>query len=175
MAQAQVTSVEAIELFRARLIVFLSQARAVLEEAGNEIVRLRPWLQGEKRLFWEQELRRRERRLEEAKQELFNARLSKFHETVALHRMAVQRMQNAAREVEAKLAMLKKWDHELDNRTAPLVKQLEQLHGFLATDMTRAVAYLDQVLTTLTAYHETAGSGGQKAVAIAPAKAEDAT
>ena len=91
MAQAQVTSVEAIELFRAKFIVFLAQARNVLEEASNEVVRMRPWLQDEKRMFWEQELRRRARKLEEAKQELFNATLSKFHETIALHRMAVQR------------------------------------------------------------------------------------
>ncbi|MEI6077251.1 MAG: hypothetical protein WCS94_16850 [Verrucomicrobiota bacterium] len=175
MAQAQVTSVEAIELFRAKFIVFLAQARNVLEEASNEVVRMRPWLQDEKRMFWEQELRRRERRLEEAKQELFNATLSKFHETIALHRMAVQRTQQSVREVEAKMSVLKKWDRELENRSTPLLKQLEQLHGFLTTDMTRAVAFLDQTLKTLAAYHDVAPAGGQKTAPAAPAKTEEPT
>ena len=73
--KAQITSVEAIESFRAKLIVFLGQARPVLEEIGNEVVQTRLWLQNEQRTFWEHQLRLRGRRLEEAKQELFNAKV----------------------------------------------------------------------------------------------------
>ena len=32
------------------------------------------------------------------------------------------------------------------------MKQVDQLHGFLLTDMTKAVAHLDQVLKALDAY-----------------------
>ncbi len=150
--KAQITSVEAIEAFRAKLIVFLGQARPVMDEVGNEMSRARFWLQEEQRRFWEQQLRLRARRLEEARQELFTATLSKFHESTALRLMAVQRAQRAVAEAEAKIQMLKKWDRELENRAAPLMKQTEQLQGFLATDMARAVAHLDQVLKSLDAY-----------------------
>lgn len=155
-AQAQITSVEAIEAFRAKLIVFLAQARPVMEEAGNELARTRLWLQDEQRRFWEQQLRLRGRRLEEARQELLNAKLSQFHESTALHLMAVQRAQRAVAEAEAKLGLLKKWDRELEDRAAPLMKQAEQLQGFLATDMARAIAYLDQALRALDAYRSVA-------------------
>jgi hypothetical protein len=161
--QAQITSVEAIESFRARLVVFLSQARPVLEEVGNEMARTRLWLQDDQRRFWEHELRRRERRLEEARQELFNATLSTLQTgTTALLQMTVQRAQRAAQEAEAKLKLLKRWTNELDDRAAPLMKQTEQLHGFLATDMMRAVAYLDLTLKALDAYRNVAPARGEK-------------
>jgi hypothetical protein len=172
-AQAQITSVEAIESFRAKLIVFLGQVRPVLDEVGNELARTRFWLQDEQRMFWEQQLRLRGRRLEEAKQELFNARLSQFQESTSLFQMAVQRAQRAVAEAEAKLGMLKKWDRELDNRAAPLLKQSEQLQGFLATDMARAVAYLDQALTALDAYRNVAPQRSEKNVATEPAPPEE--
>jgi hypothetical protein len=161
--KAQITSVEAIESFRASLIVFLSQARPVLDEVANEMSRMRLWLQNDQRMFWEQELRRRERRLEEAKQELFNATISSLQTgTAALLQMTVQRTRRAVDEAEAKLKLLKRWDKELDNRSAPLMKQIEQLQGFLATDMARAVAYLDQALRALDAYRNAGLTGDTK-------------
>jgi len=172
--KAQITSVEAIESFRAKLIVFLGQARPVLEEVGNEMSRMRLWLEDEQRRFWETELRRRERRLEEAKQELFNATLSHLQTgTTALLHMTVQRAQRAVREAEAKLKLLKRWASELDNRVAPLMKQTEQLHGFLATDMTRAIAYLDQTLKALDAYRNVTPLRSEKIVTAEPASPEE--
>jgi hypothetical protein len=165
--KARITSVEAIESFRARLIVFLSQVRPALEEVGNEMSRTRFWLQNDHRIFWETELRRRQRRLEEARQELFNATLSTLPTgTTALLQMTVQRMQRAVQEAEAKLKLLKRWDNEMDDRTAPLMKQTDQLQGFLATDMMRAVAYLDQALRALDAYQSVAPARSEKTAAI---------
>ena len=150
--QAQITSVEAIELFRAALILFTSQARPALEEASGEVVRTRLWLQNDQRHFWEAQLRVRNKKLEQARQELFTARLSNFQETTSLLQMAVRRAQQSAQEAEDKLKMLKRWDRELDNRAAPLLKEIEQLHGFLTADIPRAVAMLVQIIQTLDAY-----------------------
>ena len=150
--RAQVTSVEAMESFRASLIVFIKNARAALEEASDEVLRLRSWVQDDQRRHWEHETRVRERKLEEARAELFRARLSQFHESTALQLMAVQRAERAVREAETRLTVVKKWDRELENRTDPLLKEVNQLHGFLTADMARALAYLDQVVGTLAAY-----------------------
>jgi len=153
--QAQITSVEAIAAFRANLIIFLSQARPALEEVGGELARTRLWLEDDRGKFWNAELRRRQRKLEEAKNELFTATLSSLQEATPMHHLAVQRAQRAVQEAEAKIATLKKWSRELDNHAAPLMKQVEQLHGFLFSDMTRAVATLDQTIKTLDAYAAT--------------------
>ena len=160
--QAQITSVEAIESFRAELVVYLAQIKPVLDEVTSEVLHTRSWLQDDRRRFWEQELRVRNRRLEEAKQELFNASISRMNEAKSFQQMAVQRAQRDLHAVEDKLAVIKKWDRELDDRSAPLVKQMEQLHGFLGVEMARAVAYLDQALKALDAYQSVAPPRAEK-------------
>ena len=170
--RAQVTSFEAVESFRADLIVFLSRARAVLEEASDDVVRTRLWVQNDQRRLWEGETRVRYRKLEEARAELFSAQLSQFHESTALCLMAVQRAERTNREAEAKLAILKKWDRELENRTDPLVKQVTQFHSFLATDMKRAVAYLVQVVKSLEAYADVATPGNSTGLTAPGNKAD---
>ncbi len=150
--QAKITSVEAIELFRAALIVFTSQARPALEEISGEGMRTRLWLENDQRRFWENERRVRNKKLEQAQQELFSARLSQFQESTSLQLMAVHRAQQAVRDAEEKLARLKRWDRELDNRSAPLLKEIEQLHGFLTAEMPKAIAYLGQMVKALDAY-----------------------
>ena len=94
--------------------------------------------------------------MEEAQAELFNARLSRMQESSILQHLAAQKAQQAVQESEQKLKFLKKWDRELENRAQPLIKQIEQLQGFLSNDMMRAVVYLAQVIETLEAYAEIA-------------------
>lgn len=149
---AKITSLDAIAAFRAALIVFLGKARPLLEETSGEIIRLRQWLEDEQRRHWENQFRLRSRKLEEARAELFNATLSQLQEASSLHHMAVQRAERAVRESEAKLAVVKKWSRELEDRTSPLVKQTEQFQTFLLTDMARAIAYLDEVIRAIEAY-----------------------
>ena len=157
--RAQVTSVEAVESFRADLIVFQSRARVVLEEACDEVLRTRVWVQIDRRRYWTAEVRRRGQTLEKARADLFSARLSQFQESTTLQLMMVQRAERASREAMAKMAVLKKWDRELENRTDPLLNQVTQLQWFLARDMARAVAYLAQVVRTLEAYADVAQPG----------------
>src|SRR6185369_15827719 len=147
--QAKITSVEAIEAFRAALVIFMSQARPAMEEVSGEVARCGAWLQHDQRRFWENELRGRRKKLEEAQQELFSARMSNFQETTGLQQMAVQRWQRSVREAEEKLGILKKWDRELENRSQPLLKQAEQLQTYLTTEMPKAIAYLAQIVKTL--------------------------
>ncbi len=154
--QAQITSIAALEAFRADLILFLSQMGPVVDEAGGEVVRMRFWLQNEQRDFWENQLRRRQRKLEEAQAELFNARLSTFQDSTILPHMAVQKSQRAVQEAEHKIIAIKKWERELDNLTEPHLKQLDQLRGYVASDMTKAVAFLNQVMQALAAYTDVA-------------------
>jgi len=163
--QAQVTSVEAIESFRASLILFLSKVRPTLEEVSDEVMRLQFWLQNDQRRHWEGELRRRGRKLEEAKQEMFNTALSHLQEATALQHMAVQRAERAVREAEDKLNTVKRWERALEDRTSPLVKQLEEFHGYLTIDMGKAVAQLVQIVKALEAYTRAGGpvEGGGKA------------
>src|SRR5947199_2582969 len=166
--QAQVTSVDAIESFRSSLIVFLSKARPTLEEISSDVLRTRQWLENDQREHWDREMRRRRRDLDQAQAELFTARLSRLQQATAAQHMAVHRAQHAVREAEEKLKLLKKWGRELELRTEPMVKLIDQLHGFLNTDMIKAVAYLAEVIETLQAYAEVHAPGGAMAGSANP-------
>jgi len=49
---ANVSSTEAIERFRARLIVYRDKVKPLLADAADEVSRTREWL-SERRRFWE--------------------------------------------------------------------------------------------------------------------------
>ena len=170
--RAQVTSIDALESFRANLILFLSKARPTLEEVGDDVLRTKLWLQNDRRLHWLGELRRRNREFEQAQQELFSARLSSLREPSAAQQLTVTRAQRAVREAEDKLRLLKKWSRQFENQTDPLVKLVDHLHTFLTSDMAHAVAHLAQALTTLEAYAERGPAPG--AAGAAPAEASKA-
>jgi hypothetical protein len=157
--RARVTSVEALESFRASLILFLSKARPTLEEAGHEVTRLRQWLESDRRPYWDNQWRRRMRQLEEAEQALFSARLTPHQEATAAQSQAVRRAKSAVEEAELKRSRVRQWARDFENRTDPLRRQLGLMQGFLTTDMGRAVAYLGQVIQTLEAYADIAGPG----------------
>jgi chromosome segregation ATPase len=152
--KAHVTSVEALDAFRASLILYVSKARPTLEEASADVLRTRLWLQNDQRLHWENQVRRRAKALEQAQQELASARLSNLRDEKSAEQNAVRKARQALDEAEAKLKLLKQWNREFDNRVEPLVKQLEKLHTVLANDMVQAAAYLAQAVNTLSAYAE---------------------
>jgi ABC-type phosphate transport system auxiliary subunit len=154
--RAHVTSVEALETFRANLIIYLTKARPTLEEVSAEVQRTRGWLEGEQRTHWESEMRRRKRALEEAQAAMFSSRLSRLREVSAAEQMAVQRTKRAVDEAEAKLRIVKQWNRVFDNHVDPLVKQMEKLQTVLAHDMVQAVAFLTQAIATLDAYADVA-------------------
>jgi hypothetical protein len=159
---AQITSVEAIENFRARLIVYIGQMRPLVEEISHEALQTKLWVQNDQQRYWQDQMRRRYRKLEETRGELFSARLSSFQEASSLHYMALNRAQRAVTEAEEKLSIIKKWNLEIEDTAAPITHQIEQLHSFLVVDMGRAVAFLDQVLAALAAYREVARAGAIK-------------
>jgi hypothetical protein len=150
--RAHVTSIDALEAFRSSLIVYLSKARPTLEEVSTDVQRTRSWLEGEQRMHWENEFRRRTRALQEAQAALFSAKLSLMSEASAVEQMAVHRSKRALDEAEAKLRVVKQWNRVFDNRVDPLVKQMEKLQTVLAHDMVQAVAFLSQAINALHAY-----------------------
>lgn len=152
--QAKVTSLDALERFRADLIVFINAAHRCVDEAGDEVRRTRQWLQGEQRTHWEGEARRRKRTLDQAEADLYSARLSGLKDRTIVQEEAVRKAKRAMAETEEKLRMLKKWNRDFDNNADPLVKRLEGMRFYLDHDMPKALTFLVQAQKTLEAYAE---------------------
>lgn len=154
--QAHIASVEALADFRAKLIVYLNKARPTVAEVAATVQRTKQWLEHDQRRHWEDQLKRRRRRLEDAEQALFGARLGNLRDETSAELMAVRKAREAFGEAEGKLRQIKHWLRDFEHRTLPLVKQLEKLDTVLASDLPRGIAYLAQAAATLDAYTEAA-------------------
>ena len=152
--QAHVTSSEALEQFRNQLIIYVSKARPALEEVSSDVLRARSWLENDQRIFWEGQIRKRNKELEAAQAALFSAKLGNLRQETAVEVMMVQRAKRHLEEAETKLRTLRYWNREFESRVQPLVKQIEKLHTVLSHDMIQAVASLNDTLNKLAAYAE---------------------
>jgi len=166
---AKVTSVEALEGFRASLIVFLNKAHAATDQAGDEIRRVRSWLQHEQRTHWENEVRRRARDLAQAEQEMLSARMTKALDNLSTQQQAVNKARRALEEAQEKMRRIKVWMRDFDGTLDPLARGLNSLRGYLDHDMPQAIAYLNEIQKIMEGYLEK--NKPAKAPGAAPAQA----
>lgn len=151
---AQVRSIDALVQWRARLILYLSKAKPLLDDTSSEVTRTREWIRQDRRVFWENEVRRRTRQLENAEQALFSARSAHLREATSAELAAVQRAKRLLAEAEEKVRVIKRWSLGFDEQAGPLLKQVEQLRGLVAGDLARGVDFLDRLIATLESYAE---------------------
>ena len=150
----KVTSIDALEAFRASLIVFLTTAHRCVDEVGDEVRRTRGWVQHDQRLHWEGQIRIRKRKLDQAEGELMTARLSGLRDSTSAQQAAVMKAKRALAEAEEKLRSVKLWARDFDHKLEPHTKTLEGLRHLLDHDLPKGIAYLVQAQKTLDAYTE---------------------
>src|SRR5438105_5239812 len=123
--EARVTSIEALETFRASIIIFLTKAHQSLDLVTDEIRRMRSWIQQEQRAFWESEVRRRSKVLGQAEQELLSAKMIKLLDNLQRQQMIVHKARRALEEAQEKLQNVKRWTRDFDSCAEPLAKSLD--------------------------------------------------
>ncbi len=166
--QAKVTSIDALDAFRAALVIFVTKARTAVDNVRDKVKRTRNWLQHDQRMHWEGEIRRRQRKLDQAKQELYSARLTKMTETITMREAVVRKTKAAVDEAELKLRNVKKWNQNFDAAADPLMKKLDGFKEFLDHEMPDAITFLYRASEILTAYADRSMPSGDPAPA-APA------
>lgn len=150
--QAHVSSIDALEDFRAKLIVYLSKAKRVLDDVRQEIVGTRIWLQTDRQIHWKHELKKRGHRLAQAEQELLSARLSGHPSAIQDRRMAVQRARASVAEAEQSMTRVRSWLRQYDTQVESRLKAVNQLRQVLNQDMRKATAFLETAGKTLAEY-----------------------
>jgi hypothetical protein len=151
---AKLTSVDALEGFRASLIVFLSKTHSALDQAGDEVRRTRSWIQHDQRTHWEGEARRRAVALAQAEQELLSARMTKALDNLSAQQAAVHKARRALEEAAEKVRKVKLWMRDFDGTVEPLAKGLNSLRAYLDHDLPQAIAYLTEARRIMDSYME---------------------
>ncbi len=153
--QARISNLDAIESFRTALIIFISKTRQSLETAQDAVKKTRSWLQLEQPAYWSAQIKLRQKKLDQAQQELMSARLSEFVDTPSMQQMAVRKARAALEEAQAKLLRTKTWARDYDRTVDPLARKLDSFRDFIENDLALAVAHLVEIQKILDAYNET--------------------
>jgi hypothetical protein len=154
--QANVSSIDALESFRAELIQFVTKAKAALEDAEGEVRRTRTWLDTDRTNHWTGQMKLRVKQLEQAEAELYNATITRPDESHAFYKMAVVKARRAIEETEEKLRALKHWRQQFDNRATPLLRRLDPAFFLVGTHLPKGIHSLAEAIKALQAYAEKA-------------------
>jgi hypothetical protein len=153
---ANVTSLDAVDDFRAALVCFKHEASTVLEGLEQQIYRLVQWIQQDQRQYWRHQSRRNEQQLQEAKLNLQRCLMLKqvgdqrpacIEEKRALER--AKRRQQACRE---KTAAVRKWSRAILQVVFEYKAGVGPLRQWLETDAPQTLALLERIRRTLEEY-----------------------
>ena len=167
--QARISSIDALEAFRAELINYTEKARVALEDMTGEARRTRTWLDVDRTQHWGGQIKKLTKLLHQAEEELYSANLTNPRASNAMQKMAVARVRHKLDEAEAKMLVVKRWRQVYDNRTSPLLRQLEPMFFRVGQQLPKAVHSLGESIKALQAYAEPARQAPRPA---APAPAE---
>jgi hypothetical protein len=151
---ANVSSIEALEAFRAALIQYIEKARVALEDAEGGVRRTRSWLDVDRAGYWTAQLKQRTKLLEQAEADLYNATITRPDESHSFHKMAVHKARRNLEEAGEKLRVLKHWRLHFDNRVNPLLRQLDPMFHLVGRQLPAGVHSLGETIKALQAYAE---------------------
>jgi hypothetical protein len=169
--QARISSIDALEAFRAELIRYIEHARVALEDMTGDARRTRTWLDVDRTQYWTAQFKKLTKQLHQAEEELYSANLTSPQASNAIQKMAVQRAKRNLEEAEAKMHVIKRWRQVYDNRTAPLIHQLDPMFAQVGQQLPKGVHALSETIKILQAYAES----GRPAQPKAPVTVEPLT
>ncbi len=150
--QVKVSSIDALEAFRSDLIQYISKARTALEDMEGEVRRTQTWLDTDRTQHWGRQIKLWTKNLDQAQQELYSANLTNPQASNAFQRMAVLKAKRKLVEAEGKMLVLKKWRQTFENRTTPLLRQLDPMFHLVGQKLPKGVFALGESIKALQAY-----------------------
>lgn len=154
---ARVTSIEALDRFRAAMEIFDADARAALAALQLEVRRVLEWIEHDRTSYWPRELRKSFDRVTQARNDLERCLLRSADGTTRScydEKKALERAKRRVRTCEEKIQQVKYWRRQLRHDAEEFTAQLTKLETYLDVDWARAVAALKRMVRSLENYAE---------------------
>jgi len=164
-SQAEVHSIDALREFRTALALYSEDSLAALGAADAEIRRTIQWLQQERPMYWQEQIKRRRERVASAKADLFRLKLQKtpeHHPSLAEPKERLRHAEASLQDAEKRLTAVRKWQPALNQAVLEYHGSVQRLKDLAATDVPRAVDLLGRIVEALESYlqvHPPAGGG----------------
>jgi uncharacterized protein YhaN len=152
--QVKISSIDALEAFRADLIQYIAKVRVALEDMEGDVRRTQTWLDTDRTQHWGGQMKLWTKNLHQAEQELYNANLTNPQATNAFQKMAVLKAKRKLEEAEQKMRVLKKWRQTFENRATPLLRQLDPMFHLVGQQLPKGVHSLGERVKALQVYAE---------------------
>ncbi len=152
--QVQISSIAALEEFRAELIRYISKIGTALEDVVGDVRRTQAWLDFDRIQYWESQVRGWSKKLDQAEQELYSANLTNPKASNAFQKMAVLKATRALADAEQKVKVVKQWRNSFEARSTPLLRQLDPMFHIVGQQLPKGVHALGESIKALQAYAE---------------------
>jgi uncharacterized protein YhaN len=152
--QVKISSIDALEAFRADLIQYIAKARVALEDMEGDVRRTQTWLDTDRAQHWAGQMKLWTKNLHQAEQELYSANLTNPQAANAIQKMNVMKARRKLDEAEDKMRRVKKWRQTFENRATPLLRQLDPMFYLVGQQLPKGVYSLGESIKALQDYAE---------------------
>ena len=153
---AKVRSIDTLREFRVAVSNFGSAASQSMAAVEVEIRRTLDWLQHDQVKFWQQEVRRREDKVGEARQELSRCLISTTaggtQASCTDQKVALEKAKKRLDQAREKVEIVRRWGQVVEQEVGDYRGPAQQLTTMLDADLPRAMALLARKIQALEEY-----------------------
>jgi hypothetical protein len=161
--QASVHSIDALKDLRTAMALFSEDLLAALGTVDMEIRRTVQWLQQDRPMYWQNQIKRRREQVAQARAELFRRKLSaRPGSSIAFseQKEILAKAEASLRDAEMRAGMVKMWGSALQLEILEYRATTRRITSLAGPDALGAVALLGRMVDTLESYlRVTAPSG----------------
>jgi len=154
-SQAEVHSIEALKDFRVALALYGEETLEALAGVDLELRRTVYWLEQDRPLYWQEQIKRRREQVASAKAELFRRQLQKtpeYHPSMVEQKENLRRAEASLQDAEKRLMMVRKWQPMLRQAILEYHGSVQRIKGLASADVPSAVNLLGRIIDSLEAY-----------------------
>ena len=154
-SQASVQSVDALKELRVALALFGDDVLAALGGVEMEAKRTAQWLQHDRRMYWQDQIKRRREAVAQAQAEVFRRKLQKTADNtpaMSEQKELLRRAEASLHEAELRAALVKKWEPALQQAILEYHGSIRRIKNLASGDVPRAVFALERMIDALEAY-----------------------
>jgi hypothetical protein len=154
-SQAEVRSIEALKDFRTALALYGEDTLAALGAVELELRRSVYWLEQDRPLYWQEQIKRRREMVAAARSELFRRQLQKTPEhspSMVEQKENLRRAEASLQDAEKRLMLVRRWQPMLRQAILEYHGSVQRIKGLAASDVPSAVNLLARIIDALEAY-----------------------
>ncbi len=182
-SQASVQSIDDLKDMRTALALYGEETLGALGTVDAEVRRTVRWLDEERPVYWQDQIKRRREMVAQARAEVFRKNLQKrpdYTPPMSEQKEALRKAEASLQEAEKRLALVRKWQPRMKQAVLEYHANVQRLKDLAAGDVPQAVILLARIIDALEAYLRVAPpslsaletSPGAAPMSKAPAPAE---